>query len=122
MTRPRRGERGEGRAGTIISLLILVVLIYLGIKYVPVMINSYSFRDYIEEEARYAAVRKGDEEIRDRVFQKATELTLPVDKASIRIQRSQNELTISVNYTVPIETPLFTHRWQFQERATAPLF
>lgn len=108
--------------GTILSLLVLAVLIYLGIKYVPVMINSYSFRDFIEEEARYAAVRKGDEDIRDRVYQKATDLTLPVKKANIKVQRSRHELTITVDYTVPIETPVFTHEWQFNERVTAPLF
>jgi hypothetical protein len=122
MTRLRRGERGEGRIGVIISLVILIVLIYLGVKYVPVMINSYNLRDFIEEEARYAAVRKGDEDIRDRVYQKAQDLTLPVEKASIKIQRSRHELTISVNYMVPIETPVFTHKWQFAERVTAPLF
>ena len=122
LIRRRHGERGEGRMGMIISLLLVIVIIYLGVKYVPVMINAYSFRDFIEEEARYAAIRKSDDDIRDRIYQKARDLTLPVEKASIKIQRSRHEVTISINYTVPIETPAFTHDWKFQERAVAPLF
>ena len=105
-----------------ISLLILVGLIYLGFKYIPVMVSTYSFRDFMEEEARYAAVRKGDEDIRNRLYDKARELTLPVEKSNIRVQRSRNQVTISVKYMVPIETPVFTHRWQFTEKASAPLF
>ncbi len=108
--------------GAVISLLILVCLIYLGFKYIPVMVNTYSFRDYMEEEARYAAIRKGDEEIRNRLYERARELTLPVEKSNIQVQRSRNEVTISVKYMVPIETPVFTHRWEFSERASAPLF
>lgn len=105
-----------------ISLLILVGLIYLGFKYIPVMVSTYSFRDFMEEEARFAAVRKGDEDIRNRLYDKARELTLPVEKSNIRVQRSRSQVTISVKYMVPIETPVFTHRWQFTEKASAPLF
>ena len=122
MINERNRERGEGRMGAVISLLILVSLIYLGFKYIPVMVNTYSFRDYMEEEARYAAIRKGDEDIRNRLYERARELTLPVEKSNIQVQRSRHEVTISVKYMVPIETPVFTHRWQFIERATAPLF
>lgn len=122
MITKRNRERGEGRMGAVISLLILVCLIYLGFKYIPVMVNTYSFRDYMEEEARYAAIRKGDEEIRNRLYERARELTLPVEKSNIQVQRSRNEVTISVKYMVPIETPVFTHRWEFSERASAPLF
>lgn len=122
MITKRNRERGEGRMGAVISLLILVCLIYLGFKYIPVMVNTYSFRDYMEEEARYAAIRKGDEEIRNRLYERARELTLPVEKSNIQVQRSRSEVTISVKYMVPIETPVFTHRWEFTERASAPLF
>lgn len=122
MITKRNRERGEGRMGAVISLLILVCLIYLGFKYIPVMVNTYSFRDYMEEEARYAAIRKGDEEIRNRLYERARELALPVEKSNIQVQRSRNEVTISVKYMVPIETPVFTHRWEFSERASAPLF
>ena len=122
MINKRNRERGEGRMGVVISLLILAGLIYMGFKYIPVMVNTYSFRDYMEEEARYAAIRKGDEDIRNRLYERARELTLPVEKSNIQVQRSRHKVTISVKYMVPIETPVFTHRWEFTERASAPLF
>ena len=55
--RRANSERGEGRLGTLFALVLLAVIIYLGFKVVPVMINSYTFKDFMEEEARFAMVR-----------------------------------------------------------------
>ena len=46
--RKMANERGEGRVGTIFALTLLAVFIYLGVKVVPVMINTYAFKDFIE--------------------------------------------------------------------------
>jgi hypothetical protein len=118
----RRGERGEGRMGTMFALAVLAVLIYLGFKVIPVMINTYAFRDFMEQEARFAALRNKDEELRKRLVVKAQELDLPVDAKSVRMNRSPSHFDVQITYTVPIETPLYTYQWVFQESARAPLF
>ena len=41
MSMKRRGERGEGRMGTLFGICILGLTIYLGFKVIPVMINAY---------------------------------------------------------------------------------
>src|SRR5467141_2238058 len=61
-----RGERGEGRFGTFLALLLVLLGIYLGVKCVPVMINAYAFRDFLDEEARYSQMRKSEDEARAR--------------------------------------------------------
>ena len=115
-------ERGEGRAGTLIAVAIIGFAIYMGIKYIPVMINTYTFRDSLEEEARYAAIRKGNEEVFIRVMDKAKDLDIPLDRSNLNVSRSRSVITISAKYTVPVETIFFTHQWEFEEEATAPLF
>jgi hypothetical protein len=122
MSSERRGERGEGRVGTLIGLTILALTIYLGYKVIPVMINAYAFRDYIEQETRFAALRNRDEEVVKRVLKKAQELELPVTNKSIRVNRTQSRFDISVKYSIPIETPVYVYNWDFDERFSAPLF
>ena len=118
----RAGERGEGRLGTLFALTVLAVMIYLGVKVIPVMINTYALKDFIEEEARFAAVRLNDEEIRDRVFKKARELDLPVELKAIRTERTPSRFDISVRYTTPIVTPVYTYVWNHDEQISSPLF
>ena len=122
MSSERRGERGEGRVGTLIGLTVLALTIYLGYKVIPVMINAYTFRDYIEQETRFAALRNRDEEVVKRVLKKAQELELPVTNKGIRVNRTQSRFDISVRYTIPIETPVYVYNWDFDERFSAPLF
>ena len=115
-------QKGEGRLGTLFALVLLAVLVYLGVKIVPVMVNSYALKDFLLEEARFAAVRKDDQVIRDRVFNKAQELNLPLSKKSIITRRTNARFNIQVSYTVPIETPVYTYIWQLEEKVTSPLF
>jgi hypothetical protein len=117
-----RGERGEGRLGTLFALVLVAVMIYLGFKVVPVMINSYAFKDFIEEEARFAAVRRDDEEIRARVLSKARELELPITGEMIITERTNARFDIAVRYSVPIVTPLYTYQYQRDEKVSSPLF
>ncbi len=122
MLKVRHGERGEGRLGTLFGILVIAVTIYLGVKVIPVMVNAYAFRDFLETEARFAALRNKDEEVKNRVLRKAQELDLPVGAKSIQINRTPNRFDIRVKYTVPIKTPVYTYDWVFDEASTAPLF
>jgi len=122
MSTERHGERGEGRLGTLVGLAVLALTIYLAYKVIPVMVNAYAFRDYIEQETRFAALRNRDEEVIKRVLRKAQELELPVTNKSIRVNRTQSRFDIAVKYTIPIETPVYVYNWMFDERFSAPLF
>jgi len=122
MNTDRRGERGEGRLGTLVGLVVLALTIYLAFKFIPVMVNAYAFRDYIEQETRFAALRNRDEEVVKRVLRKAEELELPVSNKSIKVNRTQSRFDIVVKYTVPIETPVYVYNWMFDEKFSAPLF
>jgi len=117
-----RGERGEGKLGTFFALTLLVVMIYLGFKVVPVMINSYAFKDFIEEEARFASVRRDDDEIITRVYNKARELQLPISKEMIHTDRTNSRFDIAVSYAVPIVTPVYTYQYKRDEHVSSPLF
>ncbi|OLD65386.1 MAG: hypothetical protein DMF52_08355 [Acidobacteria bacterium] len=118
-----RDERGEGKLGTLVGILVLAMFIYLGVKIVPILINIYEFRDSIEEQARFAALpRHDDEEVKRSILRKAQELQLPVGSKDVVVNRSSSRIDIRVKYTVPIETPIYTYKWSLDESLTAPLF
>ena len=116
-------ERGEGRLGTVMGVLVLAVFIYLGVKVVPVMINVYEFRDSIEEQARFAAMPRHDDDlIKTSILHKARELDLPVGAKDVQVSRTPSRIDIRVKYTIPIETPVYTYHWSLDESLSAPLF
>ncbi len=123
MTTIRRGQAGEGRFGTMFALAILALGIYLGVKFVPVMINAYAFRDYLEEQARFAALPHHDDNlVRNNILAKARELDLPVGPKDVLVNRTPSRIDIQAHYTIPVETPVYTYNWKFDESIDAPLF
>lgn len=117
-----RSERGEGRFGTLIGLSVLALTIYLGFKIIPAMINVYTFRDYLEEQARFAALSKRDEEIKQRILRKARELDLPVGTKNLTLNRNEAYFDVRVRYVIQIVTPFYTYDWKLDESVRAPLF
>lgn len=122
MRRSWKAERGEGRVGTLVGFSVLLLTVYLGYKVVPVLVNAYAFRDYIEQETRFAALQKKDDDVVKRVLRKAQELELPVQAKNIKVNRSASHFDIAVRYTVAIVTPVYTYNWDFNEQYRAPLF
>jgi hypothetical protein len=93
----------------IFGISLIVAGIILGVKLVPPYIANYEFQDFLTSEARQAsyAQRITEEDIRNEVFKKATELDLPLTKDQIMVQRigtaGYSSITLSADYTVPID-------------------
>jgi hypothetical protein len=122
MSRNTARERGEGRVGFLISVIVVAIAIFLGMKIIPVRIDAYEFRDHLREEARYAAVRHDDKTVATRIMQKAKELQIPLDRKNLKIKRSVGEIIISASYEQPIDLKVTTYVYRFNEQQKAPLF
>jgi hypothetical protein len=124
MTRLNRIDRqkGEGRVGFFIALIIVAVVVFLGIKIIPVRISAYEFRDTLREEARYAAVRNDDEKVAVRIMEKAKELEIPLKRNQLKIRRTTGEMIISAYYDQPIDLKVTTYVYKFKATEKAPLF
>ncbi len=118
----RSAERGDGRIGFMIALALLGAGIFVGVKIIPVRVNAYEFRDFIQEECRFAATRNKDAEIFKRVFDKAQDLRLPVTKKDIRLKRTTHEMIISAKYEQTIDLKVTKYVFKFDHEERAPLF
>ena len=118
----RNGQRGDGRIGFLISLALLGVGVFIFAKIIPVRVNAYEFRDFIQEECRFAATRNHDEDIRKRIFEKAKELRLPLDKKNLHMERTAHEMVISAKYDQVIDLKFTKYVYKFDHEERAPLF
>jgi hypothetical protein len=117
-----RNEKGEGRFGLLVSLLVLALGIFVGVKIIPVRINAYQFGDFLEQECRFAAVRNQDAEVVKRIFNKAAELEIPLKKKDLKVERTANEMVITASYELPIDLKVTVYNYRFHRKERAPLF
>lgn len=120
--RDTTAERGNGRIGFLLSLALLGAGIFVGVKVIPVRINAYEFRDFMQEECRFAATRAHDDEIYQRIYAKARELRLPLDKKSLRMERTMHEMIITASYEQTIDLKFTKYVYKFNHEEHAPLF
>jgi hypothetical protein len=118
----RNGQRGEGRTGFIITLAVFLIGLFLAVKIVPVRVDGYQFKEVLREEARYAAVHRNDEAVRDRILDTADAMNIPLQKENLKIRRTQVEVIISASYEKPVNLKVGTYTYKFREEQKAPIF
>ena len=114
-------QRGEGRAGCMFWVAVLVVGTLIGFKVVPVKFASARFYDYMYEQAKYAQQTRPDE-IKKTIMRKARELNLPVDPKKVMVRKRGGRIQIEAEYTVDLEFPGYTYAWHFEESIDEPIF
>ena len=114
-------QRGEGRAGCIFWLAVLVVIALIGLKAVPVKYASAQLFDYMDEQAKFAQQTTPDR-MKKTILRKARELRLPVDPKKLTVRKRGGRIQIQCTYTVPLEFPGYTYYWIFEESIDEPIF
>ena len=119
--RLNRRERGEGNFGCLVGLIFLALAVFVAYKMIPVKVKNAELRQVIVDEAKSAGTHK-DDQIMKAILAKAQEDRLPVSENDVRIQRANSEITVEVQYTVPIEFPGYTYQWHIHHLAQNPIF
>ena len=109
-----RGQRGEGRLKAIIYTGILAAAVYVAVKVVPIYVAEYQLKDKISEQARFAVVnRYTDDQIKDILFRTIQDLDIPAKRDDIKVQATNHGLSISVNYSVPVDLAVYKTELNF---------
>jgi hypothetical protein len=122
----RRSEKGEGKLG---GLILLVVLLAGGLaawNVVPVYYDHYDFIDKVNEICRTPAykARKGDESIKEMLMTEVTKRRLGtwVGPESFLITSSSSSRQIQLYYEREVEVlPGMKHTFKFNYTADQPL-
>lgn len=120
MNRNRR-ERGEGQLGCLFGVIVLLLGILIAYKLIPVKVKAAEMRDVVVDQAKSAGALS-DKQIRATILRKAEELELPIESEDLSIDRGPNDITIELEYTVPVDFPGYVYNWNFHVKAQNPLF
>jgi len=100
---------GRGGLGCLISVVLLVLIGYMGVKFLPPYMRYQQFRDEMRTEARFATTMT-DSTIRNTLVARADTLGLPPAARRIVIARRGGHpatITISAEYVERVILPIF---------------
>lgn len=119
-------EAGKTHLGCLVTLLVLVFVVYYGIKFFEVRYRYYQMQDEVRNDATFAPTLS-DEVIRRRLVARADTLGLPLGARAwtIRRTREPREIFIYGAYddSVVLDLPGIrkVFRFRFEPQARAPL-
>ena len=117
-------ERGEGRLGTIIWLLVLGSIGYATWQLFPVYYSNYNFADKATELARAPKYSHPDERIEQELIKAAQENHLEqyINVKTCKINTLEVRRTIVCEYDRTVEIlPGVKHKFHFKTSADQPL-
>lgn len=104
-------QRGAGKLKAIFWTALLLFIAFATFKITPVYLAEYQLSDKMQEQARFAIVnRYSEEKIREIILKEIQSLDIPATSDNIKIVATPERVTISVDYTVPVD--LFVYRLQ----------
>ena len=117
-------ERGEGRLGSIIGLLITAGVIYAAWNLVPAFFNNYSFGDKVTELARAPKYSHPDDRIETELIKAAQENHLEqfIGPKTCKINTLEVRRVIICEFDRTVEIlPGVKHKFHFKSEADQPL-
>ena len=119
----RRREIGGGNIGCIFSFVLLLAVIFVGIRVVPTRIAVAELQDFCEREAEQASLpRFTNEAIAAAIYEKAKQEDLPVKKEDISVTRDGVRVKVVVKYHVVFDFGVYKYDWPVEHNVERTLF
>ena len=116
-------ERGEGRLGTLVGLVLFVGVVLAIWNLAPVFWADYNFKDKLNEIARVGRHRS-DEDVMRMIMHEVSENRLEafINSRTCKINTLETRRTIRCEYNRTVQIlPGFNHTFNFKDEADQPL-
>jgi len=114
----RHSDSGDVNIKAYLTLAFLVCVIYAGIKILPVYLSSFELDDFIRKQTPFWLTQRANGDvIRGKVLEKARDLELPIDADQVQVEASSASVTVSLDYTVPVDLKVYTVKLHFTSSA-----
>ena len=117
-------EKGEGRLGSIIWLLIVAGVLYASWNLIPAYFSNYNFADKMTELARAPKYSHPDDRIETELIKAAQENHLEnyIGPKTCKINTMEVRRVITCDYERTVEVlPGLRHKFTFKPQADQPL-
>ncbi|HUO33823.1 MAG TPA: hypothetical protein VMU43_02420 [Candidatus Acidoferrum sp.] len=114
----RETQHGGAKLNLLFTLFFLGSMVFVAFKIFPPYIANYQLQDAMGTEARFAIVnRKSAQDVQDDIWKKIQELGIPATEDAVVVTGQGGAVTISVNYSVPIDLIVYKFDMQFHPTA-----
>jgi len=113
-------ERGEGRLGVVIWLLLMAAGIFVAVRTIPTRMAVLELHDFADSQVQLAGTmtRVKTDEILKSVLDKAKELEIPLEKKDLDLDIRQNDLRMTMKHRVVVNLEVYEWVWDFNEEFT----
>ena len=119
----RRREIGGSSLGCILSFVLLLFVVFVGIRVVPTRIAVAEMQDFCERQAERASLpHYSNDDIAASILQKAKEENLPITKKDIEVSRDAGRVRILVRYHVVFDLGVYKYDWPVEHNVERILF
>ncbi|HEV8131751.1 MAG TPA: hypothetical protein VGQ81_10895 [Acidobacteriota bacterium] len=116
-------QKGEGRVGCLLVLLLAVVFGYASFKIIPIYIDKMNFDEQLAREASKAGAGFWtDEKIKQDVLQIAHFRGFEMGEDDITVSRTRSvggEVRIETKYKVTADFPGYIHVFKFESKSSS---
>jgi len=115
-------ERGGARLKLIVFLSIFAIVLYAGYLYVPVAVDSYYYKDIMQNMVNQAAAQGSDANwVKEQLVKNGPDYHVPPD-AKITTTMQDKRVQARVQFIRPIVTPVYTYNYEFDHTAASTTF
>jgi hypothetical protein len=119
-----RKERGEGQAGSLFFLVLLVAAGYATWNVAPAYLNHYDFIDKVNEICRTPRWKADDEKIHEMLMKEVRQRRLDdwISRNSFKVSTTETNRRISLKYEREVQVlPGFKKKLKFDFQSDQPL-
>jgi hypothetical protein len=117
-----QNEQGGARLKFIIFLAVFAAILYAGYMYVPVAIDSYYFKDVMQNKVDLAVAQGYDGNwLKEQLAKSGPDYHVPAE-AIITSSSKEGRMLVRVQFTRPIAFPGYTYNYEFDHTAQSGAF
>lgn len=117
----RSPQQGEGKAGCIFWLTVLILFVAIAYQVVPVKVNVSDLEEFMTRQAESAGSASA-QQIKDRILARGTDLGLPITRDNLVVDKSAGRILIKCEYEIPISLLVYTYNWKIKHHIDRPVF
>lgn len=116
-----RFQRGEGKAGCVFWILLILIGGLVAWRFIPVTIADMQLKDHMDELAKLYP-RKDADFFEYNIHARAKELQIPLEKSKIEVDKNQRRVIMKVEYTVPMDFFVFTYKKNYKHHMERDIY
>lgn len=117
----RVSEHGAGAVNLLITIVVVLAVVMTIAQLLPAQTRRSRMEDYMVEQTQ-TAIRTAPKTIEQRLYDKAREWRVPVDRKDIHVAKSNKGIKIRASYVEHLNFVVYTYDWKIDLIVDRPIY